>query len=106
MNELIIGKTYLCEIWAVPPEIECNGVETKLGIFKFLGYNEFGNFQKTIYCNDKPVIKLAASEKTTIWSAGPNEIFRAGDLVWRLVPIKVLEQEEVNETSVVSYCSL
>jgi hypothetical protein len=93
-----VGEAWLCEVWRLPPEIECNGDGPRLEVMKYAGEMD-GYRTRTIDCNgtrlqmtDNPVVQL--------WIPLPDSTFMPGEQIWKIVPIRVLEADGPVKTEV------
>jgi len=86
-----IGKVYLCEVWMLPPDY-CNGAEATLMVMRYAGEMEGDGMTRIVPCGGEEV-RLTANSTVQLWEPPPGSSLHAGQLGWKIVPIRLLEPD-------------
>jgi len=92
----VIDQAWLCEVWRMPPEIECNGDGPRLEVMRYAGEMETDGRTRIVWCGETRV-QMTDNPVIQLWVPLPDSRLCPGEPIWKVVPIRVLEPDPVEE---------
>lgn len=94
-----IDEPWLCEVWAMPPEVECNGDGPRLEVMRYAGEAAGIGSGFTRRCGDVEY-RMEPAPVQQLWIPAPGSDLYPGQPIWRVVPIRVLAPDVPAEDDV------
>jgi hypothetical protein len=92
MTELVAGRVYLVEVWAVPPDLACT--EPRKLVMRFNGYRR-GNpgAVHIVACGDT-LLEVNENDRMEDWEPADRSTYAEGTPIWKVVPLRELVPDD------------